>query len=199
VVPQGIRDRRDHAQLGNVGGAVRDRLGRRVDRVAKPELRGVGRESEPPAEKRGRRDDGRVAMPGGEYGQCSRGRRPNRRVNRLPHRCNAGNERREKLHHRERGREHDHRRMTHGAERAGQRVDPSHAAREARQRDRCVRADPRRERDAECLDESGERVHILWLRDGSQVTAGASFRESRARTVRRVVLLPQSSPDSFSQ
>src|SRR4051812_17965231 len=85
--------------------------------------------------------------------------------------------------------------MTHSAKRARKGVDPSHAAREARQRDRRVRADPRRERDAECLDERGERVHIMWLRDGSQVTASASFRESRARTVRHVAL-PQTPPDS---
>ena len=57
MLPDRDGDRRDEAELGDVRDAVRDGLGRRVDRVAKPELRGVRGDGEPAAEQRGDEHD----------------------------------------------------------------------------------------------------------------------------------------------
>ena len=76
-----IDNRRDETELGDVRDAVRGGLGRRVDRVAKAELRGVGGDGEPAAEQRGDENDhgsacqavaaARTAAAGGRIRLCS--------------------------------------------------------------------------------------------------------------------------------
>ena len=51
MLPDRDRDGRDERELGDVRDAVRDRLRRRVDRVAQAELRRVRRDRQPAAER----------------------------------------------------------------------------------------------------------------------------------------------------
>src|SRR6185295_8686060 len=126
MVPDRVRDRGHRAKLGDVCRTVRDGFWRRVDRIAKSELRRVRGEPEPAAEERSEGDEHWIAVPGSENRECCRRWRPDRGMNGLPQRGDTWNESREELDDRQDRRHRNHGGMANRAERSGKGVDPSH-------------------------------------------------------------------------